>query len=111
MGIPNKTIDNIKKEGLNVNGYNISFSPNIGITKYTLCLIFYHWRNRSFALYKRDTNGRSILLTLRYSSVGNVLFLEVNKQRSQLTMPSDFNGKKIVVWLAEDFRQKLQKLK
>ena len=111
MGIPNKTIDDIRKEGLNVNGYNISFSPNSGITKYTLCLIFYHWRNRSFGLYKRDTTGRSILLTLRYSSVGNVLFLVVNKQRRQLTMPSDFNGKKIVVWLVEDFSQNITKVK
>ena len=111
MGIPNKTIDNIRKEGLNVNGYNISFSPNSGITKYTLCLIFYHWRNRSFGLYKRDTTGRSIILTLRYSSVGNVLFLVVNKQRRQLTMPSDFNGKKIVVWLVEDFSQNITKVK
>ena len=111
MGIPNKTIDDIEKEGLNVSGYNISFSPNSGITKYTLCLIFYHWRNRSFGLYKRDTNGRSILLTLRYSSVSNVLFLVVNKQRSHLTLPSDFNGKKIVVWLAEDFSQNITKVK
>ena len=33
MGIPNRTIDDIKKEGLNVSGYTISFSPPIGITK------------------------------------------------------------------------------
>ena len=111
MGIPNKTIDNIRKEGLNVNGYNISFSPPDNITKYTLCLIFYHWRNRSFGLYKRDTSGRSIILTLRYSSVGNLLFLVVNKQRSQLTLPSDFNGKRIVIWLAEDFSQNITKVK
>ena len=111
IGIPLKTIDDIEKEGLNVSGYNISFSPPVNITKYTLCLIFYHWRNRSFGLYKRDTTGRSILLTLRYSSVGNVLFLEVNKQRSQLTMPSSFNGKKIVIWLAEDFSQNITKVK
>ena len=111
MGIPLRTIDDIKKEGLNVNGYNISFSPPDNITKYTLCLIFYHWRNRSFGLYKRDTSGRSIILTLRYSSVGNLLFLVVNKQRSQLTLPSDFNGKKIVIWLAEDFSQNITKVK
>ena len=111
MGIPLKTIDNIRKEGLNVNGYNISFSPPDNITKYTLCLIFYHWRNRSFGLYKRDTSGRSILLTLRYSSVGNLLFLVVNDLRSQITIPSSFNGKKIVVWLAEDFSQNITKVK
>ena len=111
MSIPNKTIDNIRKEGLDVNGYNISFSLPNGITKYTLCLIFYHWRNRSFGLYKRDTSGRSIILTLRYSSNVNLLFLAVNKQRSQLSMPSDFNGKKIVIWLAEDFSQNITKVK
>ena len=48
MGIPNRTIDDIKKEGLNITGYNISFSPPIGITKYTLCIVFYHWRNKNF---------------------------------------------------------------
>ena len=61
MRIPDKTIDNIRKEGLNVSGYNISFTPPNGITKYTLCLIFYHWRNRSFLLAKNDTNRRSTL--------------------------------------------------
>ena len=39
MAIPNRTIDDIRKEGLNVSGYTISFSPHIGITKYTLCIL------------------------------------------------------------------------
>ena len=36
IGIPNRTIDDIKKEGLDVTGCNISFTPPIGITKFTL---------------------------------------------------------------------------
>ena len=52
MSIPNKTIGNIKKEGLNVYGYNLSFSPPVGITKYTLCVIFVFWRNRNFSIKK-----------------------------------------------------------
>ena len=40
MRIPDKTVDNIIKEGLNISNYDISFSPPVGITKYTLCLIF-----------------------------------------------------------------------
>ena len=112
MRIPDKTIDNIKKEGLNVGGYDISFSPPEGITKYTLCLIFYHWRNRTFGLYKRDTNGRSIILQLYYSFIRrNRISLDVNNVTSHLTMPSDFNGKKIVIWLAEDFSQNITKVK
>ena len=50
MDIPNRTIDDIKKEGLDITGYNISFSPPIGITKYTLCIVFYHWRNKNFSI-------------------------------------------------------------
>ena len=53
IGIPNRTIDDIKKEGLDVTGYNISFTPPIGNSKYTLCIVFYHWRNRKFQLRKK----------------------------------------------------------
>ena len=111
MGIPNKTIDDIKKEGLNVYGYNLSFSPPIGITKYTLCVIFYFWINRNFSIKKKDSNSGAILLSLFYSTRGNKITLFVNKVRRQLSLPSSFNGKKIVVWLAEDFSQNITKAK
>ena len=111
MGIPNKTIDNIRKEGLNVSGYTISFSPPIGITKYTLCIVFYHWRNRKFSIKKRDTSGGFILSEFYYHTLGRTINLVVNKVRRQLTLPSSFNGKKIVIWLAEDFNQNITKAK
>ena len=111
MGIPNKTIDNIRKEGLNVSGYTISFSPPIGITKYTLCIVFYHWRNRNFSIKKKDSNSRDTLLNLYYTTTGNTVNLVVNNERSQFTMLSSFNGKKIVIWLAEDFSQNITKAK
>ena len=44
---PNKDLSNIKKDGLNVNSYNITFSPSHS-SKSTLCIVFYHWRNRNF---------------------------------------------------------------
>ena len=110
MDIPNKTIDNIKKEGLNINGYTISFSPPIGITKYTLCIVFYYWRNRKFSIKKKDTNG-GISLNLYYKSTDNKITLDVNNHRSQFTMLSSFNGKKIVIWLVEDFSQNITKAK
>ncbi|KAM7448017.1 hypothetical protein ABFA07_003919 [Porites harrisoni] len=111
VGIPLRTIDDIKKEGLNVSGYNISFSPSHGITKYTLCLIFYHWRNRNFSIKKKDSNNAATLLDFYYTTTGNTVNLVVNNLTSQLTMPSDFNGKKIVIWLAEDFSQNITKVK
>ena len=111
MGIPNRTIDDIKKEGLNVSGYTIGFSPPIGITKYTLCIVFYHWRNRIFYLNKKDLNSRSTLLNLHYIKSINTVNLVVNKVLRSFTLPSDFNGKKIVIWLAEDFSQNITKVK
>ena len=41
LGIPNRTIDDIRKKGLNVGNYYISFSPPDGITKYTLCYFLF----------------------------------------------------------------------
>ena len=94
--IPDKTIDNIKKEGLNVNRYFITFFPPVGITKYTLCIVFYHWRNRTFYLTKNDSNSGNILLKLDYKSSNNEVSLNVNKLKSPFTMLNDFNGKKLL---------------
>ena len=111
MGIPDRTIDDIKKEGLDITGYNISFDPPIGITKYTLCIVFYHWRNRNFSIKKKDSNSRATLLNLAYSSSDNEVSLNVNKLKSSFTIPNDFNGKKIVLWLTENFNANITKVK
>ena len=111
MRIPNKTIDNIRKEGLNVSNYDNSFTPPTGITKYTLCVVFYHWRNRKFYIIKKDSNSWSTLSSLSYSNVSNEVRLLINRLFKTLTLPSSFNGKKIVIWLAEDFNQNITKVK
>ena len=111
IGIPNRTIDDIKKEGLNVSGYNISFSPAIGNSKYTLCIVFYHRRNRRFYIFKKDSNSQTSLVGLSYSNVSNEVRLIVIKVLRTFTLPSSFNGKKIVIWLAEDFSQNITKVK
>ena len=111
MSIPNKTIDNIKREGLNVNNYFIYFFPPDGITKYTLCIIFYYWENRDFYLNKNDMIGVKSLLNLRYTKTDKKVTLTVNKLESSFTMLDDFNVKKIVIWLAEDFNTNITKAK
>ena len=111
MDITNKTIDNIKKEGLNINNYTISFSPPNNTTNFTLCLIFYHWRNRSFGIYKRDKNNRK-LISLEYKNLNQQLILDVGSlSRSVLSMLNDFNGKKNVVWLTQSSNNNLTKVK
>ena len=110
MGIPNRTIDDIRKDGLNITNYKVSFTINTGIQKYTLCVVFQHWRNRDFRLTKEDTNGRR-LVHLFYNNTNNKITLTVNNKTSDLTLPSSFNGKKIVVWLIEDSSQNITKVK
>ena len=48
---PNKDLSEIVEKGLNVNGYDVTFSPSHS-SKSTLCIVFSHWRNRSFTLTK-----------------------------------------------------------
>ena len=59
-------------------------------------LFFYFWRNRDFSIRKKDQNGRSVLLTLTYSSNINMVTLMINRQIRRLTLPSSFNGKKLL---------------
>ena len=73
MGIPNRTIDDIKKEGLDVTNYTTNFSPAPNTSKYTLCIVFYFWNNRDFSIRKKDPNSRSILLFLYYHSRINMV--------------------------------------
>ena len=110
MGIPNRTIDDIKKDGLNITNYKVGFTINTGIQKYTLCVVFQLWRNRDFRLTKEDKNGRR-LVHLFYNNTNNKITLTVNNKNNDLTLPSSFNGKKIVVWLIEDSSQNITKVK
>ena len=109
MGIPNRTIDDIKKDGLDIINYAVTFSLPTVTTKYTLCIVFYHWRNRTFTIIKKDSNKRSTLLSLYYHTTGDTVNLVVNKIRKQFVMPSNFNGKKIVIWLAENVSSNVTK--
>ena len=59
-------------------------------------LFFYFWNNRDFSIRKKDPNSRSILLYLLYHSRINMVELRVNNQVKRLTIPSSFNGKKLL---------------
>ena len=110
VGIPNRTIDDITNYGLNVKGYTVSFTLPNYITKYSLCISFYHWRNRSFSLIKENTDNNNILVKLDYNKSNNKVTLTVNKTTQNFTMLSSFNGQRIVVWMVEDFNSNVTKV-
>ena len=100
--LPNKDLSNIREDGLNVNGYDITFSPSHS-SKSTLCIVSKHWRNRNFSITKYLPTNKNNLISLFYLKINNTLNLVVNTTTLNFTMPSSFNGKKIVIWLTENF--------
>ena len=106
---PNKDLSEIAEKGLHINGYDVTFSPSHS-SKSTLCIVFTHWRNRSFTLTKYLSTNNNILVKLDYNKTNNKVTLTVNKTTQNFTMLNSFNGKIIVVWLAEDLSANVTKV-
>ena len=98
---PNKHLVDIRKEGLNVNNYTITFNPSGNFTNFTLCIVFYHFSNKDFALVKKNSQDNQALLSLTFSKIAGYLTLLSNNLRNHFTIPNSFNGKKIVLWLGQ----------
>ena len=99
--LPNKNISNINKEGLDVNNYTIAFNPSGNFRNYTLCMVFYLWTNRDFALVKKNSQDNHNLLSLTFTKAAGYLTLLSNSRRVSFPLPNDFDGKKIVIWLTQ----------
>ena len=106
----NKDLDEIEKDGLRVNGYYVTFSPTHS-SKSTLCIVFKHWRNRNFTLTKYISTNNNILVKLNYDKTNKLVKLNLNKITLSFTMPSNFGGKIIVLWLTENFDANVTKVK
>ena len=99
--IPNKHLSDIRKEGLNITNYTITFTPSKSFTNFTLCMVFYHWSNRDFALAKNDSQNDQGLLSLSFTKAAGYLTLFLNNKSAFFSLPSSFEGKKIVLWLTQ----------
>ena len=97
--IPNKHISDIRKEGLNINNYTISFYTPPNFKNYTLCMVFFHWSNRDFALSKKNLDNNQQLLSLTFTKAAGYLTLLSHNKRDYFNLPNSFDGKKIVLWL------------
>ena len=79
--LPNKHLSDIKKEGLNITNYTITFNPSSNFTNFTLCIVFYHWSNRDFALIKKNSQDNQVLLGLTFTKAAGYLTLLSNNMR------------------------------
>ena len=66
-----------------------------------MCIIFYHWSNRNFSLAKNNSQNRQGLLSVTFTTAAGYLTLFSNNKRHFFSLPSSFDGKQIVLWLAE----------
>ena len=98
---PNKHLVDVKKDGLNITNYTITFTPSGNFTNFTLCIVFYHWSNRDFALVKKNSQNNQRLLSLTFTKAVGYLTLLSNSIRDSFTLPNNFDGKKIVLWLGQ----------
>ena len=64
-------------------------------------MFFYHWSNRDFALSKKNSQNNHSLLSLTFTKAAGYLTLISNINRSFFSLPSSFDGKKIVLWLGQ----------
>ena len=88
--IPNKHISDVKKDGLNMNKYSISFNPSANFTNYTLCLILSNWRKKKFTLVKKDGNNQdlaSLNCNFDLSNGARYLTLLSNNKRDFFNLP------------------------
>ena len=107
---PNKDLRYITNDGLQVTLYDITFSPSHS-SKSTLCIIFNYYKSSNFTLTKYLSTNNNILLKLNYDKTKNLVKLILNKITQSFTMPSGFNGQKIVLWLTENFDTNVTKVK
>ena len=110
IGIPLRSLRDIKKEGINVNNYVILLPAPDYITKYTLCFVFQLWRDRNFSLTKKNSGNNSVLLELKYDKTNYKVSLTSGRTTQSFIVPRIFDGKRIVVWLVEKFSSNVTKV-
>ena len=109
--IPNKDLSIIKKDSINVNGYNLTFTPSNHTSQYSLCIVFDHDRFKSFSLSKIRRSDNTTLTTLYYVVPTHKIHLAVNNINDSFTVLSEFDKKRIVLFLTESFSSNITKFK
>ena len=110
--IPNKDLSIIKNDGINVNGYTLTFNPSNHTSNYTLCIVLTHWRDRNLYLKKIRRSDGKIITYVTYETPRREFALEVDRNvTTSFSSPNSFIGKKIVIWLTEDFSSNVTKRK
>lgn len=84
---------------------------------YTIFLVMSFWRNRKTILISHFIGANINSITgggndtkITYNKNTNIMSLISNRGTKTITIPSSFNGKKIVIWLTENSNANITKL-
>ena len=100
LTFPQRTISSVEDNGLRFQrqalNLTLSHSPN-----FTFCFFMQWWLNRRFMI-KFQVKNFIDMPRLRFDSTSKRLFLDTNHGATHITLLNSFNGKKIVIWMAEN---------
>ena len=68
-------------------------------------------RNKNFSLTKKNINNNQIFLKIFYDKSSKRVNLNINSTSQSFTMPNNFNGKYIILWLTEKDNPNVKKIK
>ena len=90
--IGTKNIDKIKVNGLHVDYYGLTMTVPHS-QDFTICLVMSFWRNKKMNLFS-SVLGTNLGTKLKYNKNTNIMSLITNRGSTNITIPSNFNGKK-----------------
>lgn len=76
---------------------------------FTLCIVTNVWRDRLMNIISHVLNT-NLETTLKYDKNTNRMTLTTNRGSLNIIIPSNFHGKKIVIWLTENSNSNITKV-
>ena len=95
----NKTLNNIKYGGLDMNNYYVDIPLNQNQGNLVLIIVFYYWSNNNFTITRFDNNANRKLFEIMYDKIARRLSFESGGRRNAHNMPNVTPGSKIVIWI------------
>ena len=95
----NKTLNNIKYGGLDMNNYYIDIPLNQNQGDLVIMFVFYFWLNNNFTITRFDNNNNRKLFEIIYDKISRRLSFESGGRRNAHNMPIVKEGKKLVIFI------------
>ena len=109
--LPNNiNIASVKENGLSTNG-TITFNTTNNSSKFTLITVFNFKKRENLSISLHNKNNNQLLLFLYYLKINDTLNLHLGNIRKNITVPNSFDGKKVVLYLAENSNTNVTKIK